>query len=95
MAQANEQKIIDLEQKFWRAMVDKDIEGSVVMLTEKSIVTGAQGAALLTHDDYRGMARQGDSLWQLKSFRLDDVKVMFPVRGRSRHRLHGDRGDGC
>jgi hypothetical protein len=38
------------------------------MLTEKSIVTGAQGAALLTHDDYRGMARQGDSLWQLKSF---------------------------
>ena len=78
MAQTNEQLIIDLEQKFWRAIVDKDIEGSVVMLAEKSIVTGAQGAALLTHDDYRGMARQGDSLWQLKSFRIDDVKVIFP-----------------
>ena len=80
MAQSKEKTIIDLEQKFWRAMVDKDIEGSVVMLTEKSILTGAQGAALLTHDDYRGMARQGDSLWQLKSFQLDDVKVMFPSK---------------
>ena len=78
MAQPDEQKIIDLEHKFWRAIVDKDVEGSIAMLAAESIVAGAQGAALLTHDDYRGMARQGDSLWQLKSFQLDDVKVMFP-----------------
>lgn len=81
MAQSDEQKIIDLEQKFWRAMVDKDIEGSVAMLAGESIVAGAQGTALLTHDNYRGMARQGDSLWQLKSFQLDDVKVVFPSDG--------------
>ena len=78
MAQSNEQKIIDLEQKFWRTMMDKDVEASVAMLPEQSIVAGAQGTAMLTHDDYRGMARQGEGLWQLKSFRLDDVKVMFP-----------------
>lgn len=78
MTHSEEQKIIDLEQKFWRAMVDKDVEGSVAMLTEESIVAGAQGTALLRHDDYRGMARQGESLWQLKSFQLDNVKVMFP-----------------
>lgn len=78
MTHSEEQKIIDLEQKFWSAMVDKDVEGSVAMLTEESIVAGAQGTALLRHDDYRGMARQGESLWQLKSFQLDNVKVMFP-----------------
>jgi hypothetical protein len=77
---SDKQKIIDLEQKFWRTMVDKDTEASVAMLPEKSIVTGAQGAALLSHDDYRGMARQGDSLWKLKSFQLDDVKVIFPAK---------------
>jgi len=79
MAHAAEQTIIDLEQKFWRTMVDKDTEASVAMLPEKSIVAGAQGAALLTHDGYRGMARQGDALWRLKSFRFDDVKVIFPA----------------
>jgi hypothetical protein len=79
MAKADEQKIIALEQKFWRTMVDKDTEASVAMLPEKSIVAGAQGAALLTHDDYRGMAKQGAQLWQLKSFLLDDVKVIFPA----------------
>ncbi|WP_395447912.1 nuclear transport factor 2 family protein [Aminobacter sp. UC22_36] len=78
MEQHDPQEIIDLERKFWRAMVDKDIEGSVAMLADESIVAGAQGTAMLTHDDYRGMARQGDSLWQLKAFQLDDIKVMFP-----------------
>ena len=79
MAQTKEQQIIDLEQKFWRTMVDKDTEASVAMLPEKSIIAGAQGAAMLTRDDYRGMARQGDSLWRLKSFSFDDVKVIFPA----------------
>lgn len=78
MGQSDQQKIVELEQKFWRTMVDKDIEAAVAMLPEQSIVAGAQGTAMLTHDDYRGMARQGESLWQLKSFLLDDVKVMFP-----------------
>ncbi|BBD41157.1 hypothetical protein Amn_pb01480 (plasmid) [Aminobacter sp. Y103A] len=78
MEKDNAQEIIDLERKFWRAMVDKDIEGSIAMLARESIVAGAQGTAMLSHDDYRGMARQGESLWQLKSFQLDDIKVMFP-----------------
>ncbi|MBB3710347.1 hypothetical protein FHS67_006711 [Aminobacter aminovorans] len=80
MTHSEKQEIIDLEQKFWRAMVDKDVEGSVAMLAEESIVAGAQGTALLRHDDYRGMARQGESHWQLKSFQFDDVKVMFPSK---------------
>lgn len=80
MEQHDTQQIIDLECRFWRAMVDKDIEGSVAMLAEESIVAGAQGTMMLRHDDYRGMARQGDSQWQLKSFQLDDIKVMFPSK---------------
>jgi len=80
MERDDSQQIIELERKFWRAMVDKDIEGSIAMLADESIVAGAQGTAMLTHDDYRGMARQGESLWQLKSFQLDDIKVMFPSK---------------
>lgn len=79
MARKDEKAIIELETKFWQSMVDKDTDTSAAMLTEKSIVTGAQGLALLSRDDYRGMAKQGERLWKLKSFKLDDVKVTFPA----------------
>ncbi len=79
MARKDAKTIIELETKFWQSMVDKDIDAAVAMLTDKSVVTGAQGLALLSHDDYRGMAKQGEGLWNLKSFKLDDVKVTFPA----------------
>ena len=79
MAHTSEKTIIDLEKKFWQSMVDKDTEAAIAMLPEESIVTGAQGAALMKHDDYRGMAKQGERLWTLKSFKFDDIKVTFPA----------------
>jgi hypothetical protein len=79
MAGKDEQAIIDLERKFWQSILEEDTETSISMLDDKSVVAGAQGAALLTHDDYRGMAKHGESLYQLKSFELEDVKVTFPA----------------
>ena len=79
MTRKDTKAIIELETKFWQSMVDKNIDAAVAMLDDKSVVTGAQGLALLTHNDYRGMAKQGESLWNLKSFDLDDVKVTFPT----------------
>lgn len=78
MAHADEQEIIDLEQEFWRTILEKDTEASVAMLPERSIVVGAQGAAILTRDDYRRMADQAEGSWKLNAFRLDDVSVIFP-----------------
>ncbi len=78
MAHADEQEIINLEQEFWQTILEKDTEASVAMLPERSIVVGAQGAAVLTRDDYRRMAEQAENSWKLKSFRLDDVSVIFP-----------------
>lgn len=79
MADIREKTIIDLETKFWQAMVDRDMEACIALMPEKSMVTGSQGIALLSHDDYRGMARQSEKIWRLKSFRFDDVKVNFPA----------------
>lgn len=78
MVHADEQQIIDLEQEFWRTIMEKDTDASVAMLPDRSMVVGAQGAAVLTRDDYRRMAEQAEGSWKLKSFRLDDVSVMFP-----------------
>lgn len=79
MSKTSEKTIIDLETKFWQSMVDKDIETSIALMPKESIVAGPQGTALLTHDDYRGMAKEGDRQYQLKSFKFHDVKVMFPT----------------
>lgn len=78
MARKDAKTIIELETKFWQSMVDQDTDAAIAMLADKSVVTGAQGLALLSHDDYRGLAKQGKSLYKLKSFQLDDVNVTFP-----------------
>lgn len=78
MARKDAKTIIELETKFWQSMVDQDTDAAIAMLADKSVVTGAQGLALLSHDDYRGLAKQGESLYKLKSFQLDDVNVTFP-----------------
>ena len=73
------QDIIDLETRFWQSMVDKDVDTSIAMMPEQSVVTGAQGVATLKHDDYRAMSKQNESLWTLKSFKFDKVQVTFPA----------------
>jgi hypothetical protein len=79
MIRKDEKTIVELETKFWQSMVDNDTDTAIAMLADKSVVAGAQGLALLSHDDYRGMTEQGKTLWKLKSFKLDDVKVTFPT----------------
>jgi hypothetical protein len=80
MARTEEKTIVDLETKFWQSLVDRDTETAVQMLDDKSIVAGSQGLARLSHDDYRRIAKQGEKLWNVKSFRLDDVEVAFPLQ---------------
>jgi hypothetical protein len=80
MARQDEQEIIELENKFWQSIVDNDVDASVALLDERSVVTGAQGVAQLSHEDYRKMAAQGAGGWDLKSFKLDEVQVSFPTK---------------
>jgi Domain of unknown function (DUF4440) len=79
MARKDAKAIIELEAKFWQSVMDKDTEAAVAMLDDKSAVAGAQGLAMLSHSDCRSMAKQGERMWKLKSFRFDDVKVTFPT----------------
>jgi hypothetical protein len=79
MARRDKHEIIEMENRFWQSIVDDDVEAAVAMLDDRSIVTGAQGVATLSHDDYRKMAKQGGQMWNLKSFQIEDVRVSFPT----------------
>ena len=79
MAQDDEHTITNLETKFWQSIVDRDAETAVALLDDRSVVAGAQGFRLISHDDYRRMAKEGETSQKLKSFKFKEVKVTFPM----------------
>lgn len=74
---ADRQDIIDLENRFWRTMIDKDVETAAELMADKSIVTGAQGAATIDRQSFAKMMEGSD--WTLESYVFSDVQVAFPT----------------
>jgi hypothetical protein len=69
------QDIIELERKFWQAMVDRDVDTASRMMAGTAIVTGAQGAATIDAGTFARMMKEGT--WELRSFKLDKLQVQF------------------
>ncbi len=70
------QTIIDLENAFWQAILDKDSAAASGMLGETTIIAGAQGAASIDRATFTQMLFEGG--WELHEFSLTDVVVDFP-----------------
>ena len=74
---AMEKTIIDLETKFWDAIVKGDVKAATDLLGEKSLLAGAQGVADISKETYAQMAEAPN--WKLHAFKLSDVIVKFPA----------------
>src|SRR5436190_15826220 len=70
------QTIKDLEQKFWKSIVEQDADTTIGMLTEPALMVSSHGAMKFNHEDYRRMAMRGPMV--LKAFELSDMQVVFP-----------------
>ncbi|RYF44841.1 MAG: nuclear transport factor 2 family protein, partial [Comamonadaceae bacterium] len=70
------QTIIDLETRFWQAMVDDDSDTATSLLAEPAIMVTEHGAFQFTHAQYRQMAKDGPVA--VTSYAFDEVKVLFP-----------------
>ena len=68
--------LIDLENKFWKSMVDQDVDAALQLLSEPALMVSSNGAMKFDHAGYRKMAEQGSMV--VTSFELSDVDVMFP-----------------
>jgi len=73
----NTQHIVDLETRFWQAMVDKDADGAAYMIAENALLAGPQGTMTIDPDKYRQMTNEGT--WTLDRFKLSNVEVVFPA----------------
>jgi hypothetical protein len=71
-----DQHLVDLETRFWQAMVDQDADTAIDLLCEPAVMVSAHGAMQFDHEGYRKMADQGPMV--LTSFAFDDMQVVFP-----------------
>ena len=65
-----------MEQKFWKTLVDSDIEAAKEMIADECLVTGPEGTMLIDPDKYAEMMRGAQ--WTLDEFEFSDVNVVFP-----------------
>ncbi len=70
------QTIIDLEKKFWQAMVDNDTDGAMALLSEPALMVSSYGAIKFDRAGYREIAEQAPMV--ITSFEMSDMDIVFP-----------------
>ncbi|MEO8945294.1 MAG: nuclear transport factor 2 family protein [Gemmatimonadaceae bacterium] len=73
MASGAASTLIDLEKKYWNAMVDKDVDTAVRLSDDPCVISGAQGVSAITNDQYRKLMTNGE--WDLNSYEMSDVQA--------------------
>ncbi len=68
--------LFELENKFWRSIVEEDTGTATRLLTEPAFMVSSHGAFKFDHAVYRQMAEQGSMV--IKSFELSDMDAIFP-----------------
>jgi ketosteroid isomerase-like protein len=71
------QTIVDLEKRFWKALLDKNTEAAAGLIADECLITGPNGAMRIDPAKYKAMMRDGQ--WTLDSFEFSDLKVIFPA----------------
>jgi ketosteroid isomerase-like protein len=77
MMQTASKTLIDLENRFWKAIVDEDADTAISMLTEPAYMVSPHGTMKFDHATYRKMAEEGSMI--VKSYKLSDMDVVFPT----------------
>lgn len=71
MAGTTEQQLIDLERKYWDAMIAKDVDTAVRMSDDPCYVTGASGVGSINAEQYRKLMTEGT--WKLHEYTMDKI----------------------
>jgi len=72
-----QQDIMELERRFWQAMVDMDIDMATSLLDRHSVSVAAGGIHHFDPSEYKAMALAGGG--RITSFGFSDERVIFPT----------------
>lgn len=73
MAQSLKQTLVGLEEKFWQALQDGDVDAALELTADPCIVTGAQGVARIDKATFAGMMKKAQ--WTIDEFKISDAEV--------------------
>ena len=71
------QTIVDLETRFWKALVEKDTAKVAALIADECLITGPSGAVRIDPNKYTQMMQDGQ--WTLDTFEFSELKVIFPA----------------
>lgn len=69
--QNSERTFLDLERKYWQAVVDGDTDTLVSLADDPCVVAGSSGVASLDHAKFTSMLT--DATWKLESFEIAEA----------------------
>ena len=78
MPHQDEKRIIELEERFWKSMVDKETSVALELLNEPALMVSSKGAMKFDHAGYSKMADDDDA-YKLLDFKLSEIQVVFPT----------------
>lgn len=70
-------EIMELERRFWQAMVDMDVDAAIALLDEPAMSANAHGIHHFTPAEYKAMALSEDA--RITEFEFFDERVLFPT----------------
>jgi hypothetical protein len=70
-----EKELVELENRYWQAIRDQDVETAMRLTDFPCLVAGASGVASIDPETYRRMMTGG--AWTLHAFEIKDTKVRF------------------
>lgn len=70
-----ETEIIKLENQYWNAIKDNDIETMMKLSDENCIITGAQGVSKIKRSDFPKMNDKDKRTYTLNEFKLKDHQI--------------------
>jgi uncharacterized protein (TIGR02246 family) len=90
--QTADSELLDVEHRFWEAMMDKDADAAGEMTDDSCIIVGAQGVSAIDAKSMAKMTEEGK--WEIKEylfdqkstqvrFLTDDIAIIaYPVKER-------------
>jgi ketosteroid isomerase-like protein len=69
-----ETELLSLEQRYWKAIQEKDTDAAMRLTADPCIVTGSQGAASIDRKSLAAMIQSGE--WSLERFELEGAQVL-------------------
>ena len=77
MSDKDEKRVVELEERFWKSIADKETNVALDLLNEPALMVSSKGAMKFDHAGYRKMA-EDDSAYKLLDFKFSKMQVVFP-----------------